>query len=503
MIGVLRSFRVKEKGFSLTEILVAFTLLLVFAASIPPMFNVAAKTTQINRAKTIATNLANEEIEKIRNLPYDDVGTNPGNPSGRLNESDDVTASRLVFRITRRVSWVDDPSDELEPNDPLPADYKLARVMVSVPGLPFLKPVTLATYVSRRGEETVGNRGNLKVYVLDANDEPVPGAQIDVISESSAPLRAWTNSEGEILFPALYPDDYSVSAAKNGYISLESTQVAAVTADNTTRVYFHLDRPGEIILNVVDAQGNAVPNANVNLERANLSPKTYSSSDGTFDASGLFPGVWEVTAEAYGYEHKSAVSVEIDRDKSTKVTITLKPKPIGNIHIEVLDSVSREKLDRASVKLTQDETGEVFEYETSSGGILEVPRESGLYKVEVSKDGYLGYVGEVTVDKVGNTNLDVYLEPEPTSGSILIRAESLDGDPMNNVWVRVRGSENSYDQRQETGTYRRGEAAFDNLEPGRYQTDYWSPSRRQWVERRQVSVSAGHTVSVIYSDTGR
>jgi len=70
--------RVKERGFSLVEILVAFTLLLVFAAAIPPLFNVAAKTTQINRAKTIATNIANEEIEKIRNLSYDEVGTNPG-----------------------------------------------------------------------------------------------------------------------------------------------------------------------------------------------------------------------------------------------------------------------------------------------------------------------------------------------------------------------------------------------------------------------------------------
>ncbi|MFQ5575018.1 MAG: prepilin-type N-terminal cleavage/methylation domain-containing protein, partial [Terriglobia bacterium] len=271
------SLGVPEKGFTLVEIMVALSLLLVVAIPVPAIFSVAAKTQQVNQAKNIAANIATQELEQIRNLSYEDGGTDPGNPGGSLSKADDITVETIRFRIERRVVWVDDAFDGQEPNDPLPADYKRATVVVSSIDMPSMTPVAAATLVSRRGEETMSSRGNIRVHVLGADEEPIRGVRVDVGRGSAAPFRDRTNSSGRVLFPALRPsdagDDYEIGASKGNYVSLEPQPLrATVTSGNTTHVYVHLDLPGHLIAHVVDAENNPIQDSQISLARADSEP---------------------------------------------------------------------------------------------------------------------------------------------------------------------------------------------------------------------------------------
>lgn len=490
----------KEKGFTVVEIVVALTILLLIVSSMVPLFVLVARTSQINRARTIALNLANKEVERVRNLSYDQVGTNPGNPSGVLVPSEEVRVGLFDLLIERKVKWVDSDFDQQDPDDTLPADYKKVTITVSSPERIFNTPVKLSTLVSRPGEETMVNRGNVRVNTLNANEEPVTGAQVDITAGPSAPLRDWTEENGEILFPALYPslteNDYQASASKDGYVALETLpQSATVTIDNTTHLYFHLDIPGTLVVHLVDYEGNPVGESTITLSRANISPREYTSSDGHFNLDSLFPGDWEITAAAEGFEElPEPTAVQINSSETTETTITLTRASFGNLHLEVFEEGSGERLGPAQVRITNQVTGETSEEETNANGVLESVRlEYGTYLVEVSKTGFYSQSELVVIERPGNTFLEVYLRAEPTVGSVVIRVERSSGAPRNGIWVLVTGP--SYSEAKRTGSYRPGEALFENLNPGEYRTYYW---RGWWREERRVTVTAGNQVTVVY-----
>ncbi|HBI27598.1 MAG TPA: hypothetical protein DDY25_07725, partial [Peptococcaceae bacterium] len=62
---------IKQDGFTLVELIVALTLLLVVALAFVPMFVYVSEGSQNNRARLIALKLASSKIEEIRALPYD------------------------------------------------------------------------------------------------------------------------------------------------------------------------------------------------------------------------------------------------------------------------------------------------------------------------------------------------------------------------------------------------------------------------------------------------
>jgi prepilin-type N-terminal cleavage/methylation domain-containing protein len=74
----------KQHGFTMVELVIALTLLLLVALSFVPMFVYISEGSQNNRARLIALKLASSKIEEIRALPYDQIGT-VGGGSGRCN----------------------------------------------------------------------------------------------------------------------------------------------------------------------------------------------------------------------------------------------------------------------------------------------------------------------------------------------------------------------------------------------------------------------------------
>jgi len=72
------------------------------------------------KARITARNLAEEAIEIIRNMPYDDVGTIGGIPSGSVEPFLETQKNGQTYIIKTDIVYIDDPYDGIVPDDLLP-----------------------------------------------------------------------------------------------------------------------------------------------------------------------------------------------------------------------------------------------------------------------------------------------------------------------------------------------------------------------------------------------
>ncbi|MHB1376817.1 MAG: prepilin-type N-terminal cleavage/methylation domain-containing protein [Candidatus Humimicrobiaceae bacterium] len=97
--------KIKEKkGFTLVEALIAIIILAIVSVLMVQGVSMARKSYSSNKLKTEATAIANQEIEKIRAMPYSDVGIKDIDPLGKLA---DYTTSNGYF-VEYNVSWPED-----------------------------------------------------------------------------------------------------------------------------------------------------------------------------------------------------------------------------------------------------------------------------------------------------------------------------------------------------------------------------------------------------------
>ncbi|TSC92060.1 MAG: Uncharacterized protein CEN92_163 [Candidatus Berkelbacteria bacterium Licking1014_96] len=223
--------RAKNRGFTLTELLVALGILVVV---VTPLIVALVKNNKFiikNKEKLIAESIASEKIEIIRNMPFADVGTDTGWPHGTIEaEPAPETAAGISFQTKVRIAYVDDPFDQTWPTDLYPYDYK----KVEVSSYPVQNPaskVTLTTNFSPLGPETESATGILEVVVFNANGDPVPDANVEITNTGEGIyILTQTLIDGKIFIPALPPaDNYHIVVSKTGY---STCQTYPVTVEN-------------------------------------------------------------------------------------------------------------------------------------------------------------------------------------------------------------------------------------------------------------------------------
>lgn len=490
-----------EKGSAYIDILIGLAVLLIALSSLVPLFVLAIDTVKDNEFKTIAQELAAKEIEAIKGLDYDDIGTPQGNPEGILepNRAEEVNGKN--FSISCQVKWVDDPSDGQVPDDVDPRDYKEVTVKVTWSTALKTNSLSLSTLIARESQEALPLGGNLVVLVKDSAGIPLANARVDLTSGPDAPKHDFTDEEGRILFPLLQVGNYEVEASLPEYVPSPNLnpQSTTITAGQTNYLEFILEKPAQLTVKLLDPWNQLITKrSHLTLSHPDAGQITTTSPNGLFEFSELFPGIWEVTnAKAASYEPTSGPVVETKYGEPALLELILIPRPSGNLHITVYQAETSETIAQATIKLTNLDTSETADGQTNQQGIFEISLEAGTYLLEVSKEGYNPSSQNVEVYPSENQFLDVYLTPQPSGGSLLVRTESLrNGRPINNIRIRVIGSQ--YDAEKITGSFQPGEALFENLEPGYYRVYRWSTWRRRWVHQRWVWVQANQMSTVVY-----
>lgn len=212
-----RSFN--QKGVTLIEALIGIFLTVIVFAGVVGAFQLGMKVIGQSKNRVTATAIANGEIEKITNLPYESVGTVGGYPSGTLISSSTKTINNVTYAVDTRVDYVIDSADGIaQPQDPCPNDYKRVEVSVAWSGQ-FSGRVEAATDIVPKDliQECATTGGILSVSVFDAFGIMVPSPLIEIKDPATdAVITSATPATGSHYF-SLPVASYKIVVSKTGY----------------------------------------------------------------------------------------------------------------------------------------------------------------------------------------------------------------------------------------------------------------------------------------------
>lgn len=260
-------FLSSHNGFSLIETLVAIGVLGIFFAAISFILHQVLINIGESRVRTTALSLAQTKMETVRNLPYNQVGTDGGIPNGPLLQTENVTINGLVFVVNTSIVFVDDPFDGEVPIDLINTDYKRVRVEITWGGVfPSRKPITLVTNIAPKGIESISGGGTLFIQVLNAEGQPVSNSTVTIDNTQVTPaihIQTLTDGNGHIVLPGspACVSCYQISITKNGYSTDKTYTIsevanplqplATIIDGKTTQLSFTIDAVSSAIIRSV------------------------------------------------------------------------------------------------------------------------------------------------------------------------------------------------------------------------------------------------------------
>ena len=318
-----------QGGFTLIETILGLTVMVIMITAISQLFVDNLRVLTLSKARNIAIALANEQIEYLRDLPYDNVKTQYGAiyPPGLIPDSQTVVRGGYTFTEVTEVSYVDDPYDGNaagtivgKPKDLNPGDYKKAQVSIYLKSSGQLV-ARLTSDVAAKAAETASNTGVISVKVIDASGNPIPNANVHIYNPSPTPdvdIQTTTDNLGFVVIPNLPLDstnNYQITVTLAGYSTdmtiadPPGTQTAVelnpnVLLQQVTSITLTIDRTSTLNVHVVNTAGSVLASLPVTITGAKqieLNPTVYKySATTTTDASGniALPGL---ECDSYSY----------------------------------------------------------------------------------------------------------------------------------------------------------------------------------------------------------
>lgn len=226
-----------EKGFTLIEVMVSLAVVSLLMTGFYDLMLMSLKVTADNAGIVEATEIANQKMERIRNMKYDDVGTLTGSPHGLIQEHETVNRNGL-FEVHTMVVFFDDPYDGTlaSGTDSIFVDYKIATIDVSWVGRYGPKKITVFTKIVPNTQETLAGYGLLKLMTVDSSGAIVPNAIIHVQNKALTVYADYVSDTSGQFNLALLPgfEDYEVTVSKSGY-STEKTFARDLVNLNPTK----------------------------------------------------------------------------------------------------------------------------------------------------------------------------------------------------------------------------------------------------------------------------
>jgi len=270
-----------KKGLTLVEVLIGMAIFVMVSTAVYQAFAKIFDLVASSRSKNAAIALGNEQLEIIRNLPYADVGIVGGLPAGKIPASQNLVRDFITFNVRATIRSIDDPFDGTlggAPNDVSPADYKLAQVDITCALCRYFGPVKLTTVVAPKNLETASTNGALFIRVLDANGQPVSGANVHIENNKVAPpivIDDTANNQGLLQIVDVPPgvEAYEITVSKPNY-STEKTYTpglpgnpnptkphATVALQQVTQISFAIDKVSTI--SVISSSQTCSPIASI------------------------------------------------------------------------------------------------------------------------------------------------------------------------------------------------------------------------------------------------
>lgn len=262
------------KGFTLIETLIATSLFVVIGYALYLGYSGVSEAIIRNESRLDATALLEGEMEKARNLKFEDIGIVGGYPVGKIPAEKTASSTNGVYSIKTTVRNVDDPFDGTlrgSPNDTAPADYKMVEMEISCVVCVYnFTPFSLTTFSSPKALEGTSRNGALFINVFDASGRSVAGANVKVANNSLNPtilVNDTTNNNGvlQLVDIPTSTSAYEITVSKTGYSSEKTYPLggvgnpnpvkphATVSEQTVTSASFSIDKVGSLNFTTADA----------------------------------------------------------------------------------------------------------------------------------------------------------------------------------------------------------------------------------------------------------
>lgn len=281
-----------ERGVSLLELVIALTLFAMIMLGVAATVDTGLQLTRNNRNRSVAANLASQEMDRVRSADFFALG------AGTSVESVDG----VEYDVTRELTWV--PQDSTTgPCDGSGGDPALLRVRVRVEwaNMRGVQPVVSDTVLTPPVGAYDPDTGHISVKVLDRDAEPLVGTMVSVTGPDDRSLI--TNSDGCAFFAFLDPGTYTVSLGTGGYVDRQGDtapeQVVGVQIGAVASAQFDYDRAATLELALDATGGGTIPDGvPVTLANSQLLPNGLKSFPGT----GTTRTLGELFPSAEGYQ---------------------------------------------------------------------------------------------------------------------------------------------------------------------------------------------------------
>jgi prepilin-type N-terminal cleavage/methylation domain-containing protein len=426
-------------GFSLIETVVAIAALAIVAVGMYSGFVAVSKGMALARMRNGALALANEELELVRGMAYEDVGTVGGLPAGKLPATSTVDRG-VLYQVKTTVRSIDLPFDGTiggSPNDTAPADQKLVEVAVTCETCHEIARVS--TRVSPESLESSSQNGALFVQVVDAAGLPVEGADVRIVDTKPTldiTINDRTGVDGflRVVDVPTGTAAYAIEVSKAGYSSARTYPPGGATnpvptlpdvnvaKGGVTQVTFAIDEYSTLAGSAVDTSCAAVPGFDFSLFGQKLiGLDTYKYDAAQVTGSGGSFGPVSVEWDQYSIEPTDATwtlvgtnppqPFEVAPRADAEVQMIVAHKSPRGLLVKVVDDGTGLPVAGATVGLSR--TGWSAAQTTGLGSVTQTTWTGGAGSQDAgatpsgfwSSDGHINYSGTAgvfTLTKTGS-----------------------------------------------------------------------------------------------------
>lgn len=237
-----------DRGFGLIEVMVSALLTVLIAGAVLTGFETASNASGNTKAQAIASNLAQEDQERMRSLPVEKLlAANP--PQVSVVDGVDYTVTSQGVALKNADGAAGCTS----------GGSGLVKIVSTVrwPGLVAeRRPVRIASLVARPFVSSSLKSGSALLILRNADDQPVSGQLVNLLGPS--PGTATTDAEGCAYFPNLPAGSYAFNYRTTGWVDPDGvTDIAidfSVAAQQLTTQEKSYDRGGSVRVAAVQSR---------------------------------------------------------------------------------------------------------------------------------------------------------------------------------------------------------------------------------------------------------
>lgn len=364
----------KATGFTLIEVLVGTFIFSIVAIAIYGSYTSLIRLANSSQARTGAVQLAAEQFEIIRNMPYSDIGLTNGIPLGILPQNQTLTRGGTDYNVLLTIRNVNLATSSVQ------ASEKLVQIEVDCPSCINFEPVVLTGQVAPANLQSAADGGALTVQVFNGNGEPVPGATVFVQSVATSSIQNTdvTNNSGILNIIGIPQgiNTYKIVVSKDGYSTEQTYPLGAIANPNPTRPHmtvlnqqvsqssFAIDLLSSLQFSSVSPLCSPVGNIdftmtgakNIGINVPKYSQELSTNSSGVLDVTNLEWDTYTIvpTNSSYdiaGINPDSPFSLNPNNVQSVQLVVV--PTNPSSLMVSVLDNATKLPISGATVQLTR------------------------------------------------------------------------------------------------------------------------------------------------------